>query len=81
LALLPVLVLLMLYPANGKLLLSVAALLYLVGRLVFVIKGFRIFYGNLTSIIYFLLYLCAVEIVPLALVAGVTVWVCGILSI
>ena len=80
LALLPVLVLLMLYPANGKLLLSVAALLYLVGRLVFVIKGFRIFYGNLTSIIYFLLYLCAVEIVPLVLVTGLTYWISGILQ-
>jgi hypothetical protein len=80
LLLLPVLILLMLYPSYGKLLLSVAALLYLVGRLVFVIKGFRIFYGNLTSIIYFLLYLCAVEIVPLVLVTGLTYWISGILQ-
>ena len=80
LALLPVLFLLMLYPANGKLLLSVAASLYLVGRLIFVVKGFRIFYGNLSSILYFLLYLCAVEIVPLVILTGLTYWISGILQ-
>ena len=81
LLLLPVLVLLLLYPAHGKLLLSVAALLYLIVRLIFIVKGFRIFYSNLTSIVYFLLYLCAVEIVPLAVMAGLTVWLCGTLSL
>ena len=79
LLLLPVMFLLMLYPAHGKLLLSVAACLYLVGRLIFVYKGFRIFYSNLSSIIYFILYLCAVEIVPLAILAGITYWITGIL--
>jgi hypothetical protein len=80
LLLLFVLVPLMLFPANGKMLLGIAALVYLVARLIFVYKGFRIFYGNLSSLFYFLLYLCAVEIVPLALVASVTIWICGILS-
>ena len=79
LLLLPVLVLLMLYPAHGKLLIGAEALLYLVGRLIFIYKGFRIFYSNLTSIVYFILYLCAVEIVPLAIMAGVTHWISGIL--
>ena len=78
LLLLPVLILLMLYPYHGKLLLSIAALLYFVARLVFIFKGFRIFYGNLSSILYFLLYLCAVEIVPLAILASVTYWISGI---
>lgn len=80
LLLLPVLVLLMVYPAHGKLLLIVAALLYLVARLIFVCKGIRIFYGNLSSIIYFILYLCAVEIVPLVILTGVTIWICGTLQ-
>ena len=79
LLLLPVLVLVMLYPSSGKLLLSVAATLYLVARLIFIYKGIRIFYGNLTSILYFILYLCAVEIVPLAIMTGVTYWISGIL--
>ena len=78
LLLLPALILLMLYPYHGKLLLSIAASLYLIARLVFIFKGFRIFYGNLSSILYFLLYLCAVEIVPLAILASVTYWISGI---
>ena len=78
LLLLPVLVLVMLYPGHGKLLLSVAAALYLIARLIFIFKGFRIFYGNLPSILFFLLYLCAVEIVPLFILTGVTYWISGI---
>ena len=79
LVLLPVLVLLMLYPAHGKVLLAVAAALYFSARLIFIFKGFRIFYSNLSSILYFLLYLCAVEIVPLVIMTSVTYWICGIL--
>lgn len=75
LLLLPVLVLLMLYPVHGKLLLTIAATLYIVARLIFVYKGFRIFYGNLSSIVYFILYLCAVEIVPIVIMAGLTYWI------
>ncbi|MBQ3363040.1 MAG: DUF4271 domain-containing protein [Muribaculaceae bacterium] len=78
LLLLPVLILLMLYPNHGRLLLSIAVSLYLIARLIFIYKGFRIFYGNLSSILYFLLYLCAVEIVPLAILASVTYWISGI---
>jgi len=80
LLLLPVLVLLMIYPTSGKLLLSISALLYLIARLIFIYKGFRIFYGNLSSILYFILYLCTVEIVPLVIMTGVTFWVCDILQ-
>jgi hypothetical protein len=80
LTLLPVLFLLMLYPTYGKLLLGVAAGLYLLARLIFIYKGFRIFYSNLSSIIYFILYLCAVEIVPLVVMTGVTYWISGILQ-
>lgn len=79
LLLLPVLILLMLYPSSGKLLLGLAAALYLLARLIFIFKGFRIFYSNLSSILYFILYLCAVEIVPLVILASVTYWISGIL--
>ena len=78
LLLLPVLFLVMLYPGSGKLLLSVGGALYLVARLIFIYKGFRIFFSNLTSILYFLLYLCAVEIVPLVILTSVTYWISGI---
>ena len=79
LLLLPVLVIVMLYPGNGKMLLTLAGALYIIARLIFIYKGFRIFYGNLASILYFILYLCAVEIVPLAIMASVTYWITGIL--
>ena len=80
LLLLPVLILLMVFTSSGKLLLMVAALLYLVARLIFVFKGFRIFYSKMSSYLYFILYLCAVEIVPLVILTGVTIWICGILQ-
>ena len=80
LTLLPILIMLMLYTSSGKLLLTIAAALYLASRPIFVFKGFRIFYGNLSSCVYFILYLCAVEIVPLLVMASVTIWLCGILQ-
>lgn len=78
LLLLPVLVLLMVFTSHGKMLLFLAVLLYLVARLIFIYKGFRIFYSNLSSYLYFILYLCAVEIVPLVILTGVTNWICDI---
>ena len=79
LLLLPVLFLVMLYPGSGKLLLAAGGALYLIARLIFIYKGFRIFYSNLSSIVYFILYLCAVEIVPFVILASVTYWISGIL--
>ena len=80
LLLLPVLVLLLVFTSHGKMLLLVAALLYLVARLIFIYKGFRIFYSKLSSFLYFILYLCAVEIVPLVILTSVTIWIIGILE-
>ncbi len=80
LVLLPVLVLLMVYPTHSKMLLIVATILYSVVRFIFICKGIRIFYSKLSSIIYFILYLCAVEIVPLVILTGVTIWICGTLQ-
>ena len=80
LLLLPVLILLMVFTANGKMLLAIAGLLYLVVRLIFIYKGYRIFYSNLSSYLYFILYLCAVEIVPLVIMTGVTIWICDLLQ-
>ena len=77
-SLLGLLLLLMLYPNHGKLLLVIAATLYIVARLIFIYKGFRIFYGNMSSIVYFILYLCAVEIVPIVVMTGLTYWISDI---
>lgn len=40
---------------------------YFVARFVFICKGFRLFYDNFGSLLYFILYLCSLEIVPLVL--------------
>ena len=80
LVLFPVLMLVMCYPSHGKVLIMVGGLLYLVIRLIFITKGYRIFYNNITSVFYFILYLCAVEIVPLVLLVKVTIWICGTLE-
>lgn len=41
-----------------------ALALYVVARIIFILKGFRIFYTNSFSLIYFILYLCTLEILP-----------------
>ncbi|MDE6240375.1 MAG: DUF4271 domain-containing protein, partial [Muribaculaceae bacterium] len=38
---------------------------YLLFRLVFISNGFSIFYRNIFSLVYFILYLCTLEIIPL----------------
>lgn len=41
---------------------------YVLARLIFLLKGFRLFYDNFGSLLYFILYLCSLEIVPLVLI-------------
>lgn len=53
------------YPSAVELMLQIAAGSYLGARVVFIIKGFRIFYHKFFSLFYFILYLCALEIIPL----------------
>lgn len=49
--------------------LSIAA----VARILFIAKGVRIFYVNLRSLLYFILYLCTIEIIPLLALYGICV--------
>ncbi len=53
------------YPSVTTVMLWVAAGLYAVSRIIYVAKGFRIFYNNFPSLLYFILYLCTLEIIPL----------------
>ena len=76
LLLLPVIGVMLLKPELSTPMLLVAAGLYVCARLVFICKGFRIFYGNLSSIVYFILYLCSLEIVPLAMLGAGTIYLC-----
>lgn len=52
-------------PSMAGVLVAVGMVLYAVTRLFFIIKGFRIFYHNSFSLVYFILYLCSLEIIPL----------------
>lgn len=58
----------MFYPTTEIYVLPVAICLYFLARLAFIIKGIRIFYHNFSSTLYFILYLCSAEIVPVIIV-------------
>ena len=51
-------------PAMSGVIVAIAAVSYLVARLIFICKGFRLFYDNYGSLVYFILYLCSLEIIP-----------------
>ncbi len=46
----------------------VGFILFIVLRMAFIFKGFRIFYKKIGSLVYFILYLCTLEIIPLIFV-------------
>lgn len=55
------------YPAAAPWLIGVAGVFYIIGRILSVGKGFKIFHTGTSSLFYFFLYLCAVEITPVIL--------------
>ena len=59
-------VLLMIFiPQWEPVMLAVAGLIYLASRILFIYKGFKIFYRNILDLFYFIVYFCALEIAPL----------------
>lgn len=52
-------------PTISGTMIVVAAGIYAIMRILFIYKGFKIFYANMLDLFYFVLYLCALEIVPL----------------
>ena len=59
------------YPTTINAMINVAIILYVIARLMFISKGFRIFYNNFYSLFYFILYLCTLEIIPVIFVYGI----------
>lgn len=53
------------YPAAVSWLFQLSVALYAAARILFIIKGFRIFYTDTFSFFYFFLYLCTLELLPL----------------
>ena len=60
------------YPETTNAMWILGVFLYFVARVIFICKGFRIFYHNFGSLLYFILYLCTLEIIPLIWVYSVT---------
>ncbi len=64
------------YPALTQAMLWTCAGAYVATRLVFVAKGFRIFYRGPVSLVYFLLYLGVIEVLPPAALIKVARAIC-----
>lgn len=52
------------YPTSTNAMVTLSMILYVIARLTFIFKGFRIFYNKIHSLFYFILYLCTLEIIP-----------------
>lgn len=76
----PVAFAMLLWPGALVPMLWIAAILYILCRIVFICKGFRIFFNNLASLLYFILYLCSVEIVPVILSFTGAIFLCRVLQ-
>ncbi|MDE6169760.1 MAG: DUF4271 domain-containing protein, partial [Duncaniella sp.] len=57
-----------------------AVVFYFLTRILFICKGFRLFYDNFGSLLYFILYLCTLEIVPLVLIYRVILFMQTLLT-
>ncbi len=72
----PVALLLLSYPSWTGTLLIIGGSAFLIGKLLFFSKGFRIFFNQLSSLLLFLYYLCSLEIVPIVLVCLAAMALC-----
>ena len=66
------------YPEYGSIMVIIGAICYIFTKICFIIKGIRIFYQNFFSWLYFILYLCTVEIIPMILVGTEATNLCGL---
>ena len=62
------------YPFLSASMTIIAIFLFIAGKIAFIFKGFRIFYDNFFSLLYFILYLCTLEIIPIILVYNCAVF-------
>ena len=67
LALFPLAMLMMSFPDWNRVVLIISIVIFIIGKIVFLIQGFRIFFTQVSSWLLFLYYLCSLEIVPIIL--------------
>lgn len=63
------------YPRASELMIHVACSIYLIARLTFIFKWFSIFFINFLSLLYFILYLCILEIIPMIYVYKIALYI------
>lgn len=68
LALVPLALLLVFRPEWCSAVIAISLSAYFIARILFLIKGFRIFYQKIWSLLYFILYLCTLEILPILII-------------
>lgn len=76
LLLLPLALLCICYPADARMCVMIGLGCFILAKMVFLWKGFRIFFTQISSWVLFLYYLCSLEIVPLLITAAAAVSVC-----
>ena len=65
------------YPEYGAQLLWVALGSFAIAKIIFIWKGFRIFFTQISSWVLFLYYLCSLEIVPLVITFVAALQICA----
>jgi len=75
----PLSLLLLFYYEWTGILLSIALVTFILAKIVFIWKGFRIFFTQISSWVLFLYYLCSLEIVPLILTYLAALQLCSLL--
>lgn len=58
----------MFYPEASIIMTATGAICFIISKIFFIFKGYRIFFHNFFSLVYFILYLCALEIIPVIIV-------------
>lgn len=77
--LLPMALLVLSQPQWNTVVLPIALGAFILGKITFIIKGFRIFFNRFSSCLLFLYYLCGLEIVPLIMTYVLTLYLSGIM--
>ncbi|MDE5887265.1 MAG: DUF4271 domain-containing protein [Muribaculaceae bacterium] len=67
------------YPEWSAVILLIALSSFILAKIVFIWKGFRIFFTQFSSWVLFLYYLCSLEIVPLILTCLGALFLCGLI--
>lgn len=75
----PLSLLVVFYPEWAGILLQIALVTFLAAKIVFIWKGFRIFFTQISSWVLFLYYLCSLEIIPLILTYLAALLLCSLL--